>query len=312
MRLRFSLRTLLLLITASSVWLGWHIHATRRQEHAVKAILAYGGWVRYDFQFSTKGYAPQNFDPKAESNVPRWLVEQLGVDFFHSVVQVNLNYSDDSGTRKENSNTSDEALQYLPAMPDIRVLLLQNTQARDSSLKHVSNLRKLEHLYMWDVSLVSDAGVEHLEGLHNLKSVHINDSRISDGALRVFGRLENLEELSLQGNHFSDDGLANLVDLQRLRSLWANQGTTRISDRGLEHLVQLSQLETLAIQGDSITDDGLQTLARLKGLKWLMVSSNTVTEEGAERLRAKLGNAKIELYHLIPTKAGETMWGLVR
>jgi hypothetical protein len=169
---------------------------------------------------------------------------------------------------------------------------MQETQATDSSLLHVASLSRLEHLYMWDASLVTDAGVEHLSGLHNLKSLHISNSRISDGALRIFGQFDNLEELSLQGNHFSDNGLAYLAGLHKLRSLWANSGTTNFSDRGLDHLAQLSQLETLAIQGDSLTDDGLEKLVTLKSLKWVMVSSNTVSEEGVARLRANSATQK--------------------
>ncbi len=64
----------------------------------------------------------EDFDPKAESAVPKWLLDRLGLDFFYSVVQVNLNYSEDGGKREENHNPTDEALQRLANLPNLRVL----------------------------------------------------------------------------------------------------------------------------------------------------------------------------------------------
>jgi len=47
---RFSLRTLLIAVTAFGVWLGVKLHQAREQRAAVKEIRALGGWVHYDYQ----------------------------------------------------------------------------------------------------------------------------------------------------------------------------------------------------------------------------------------------------------------------
>lgn len=49
-RLRFRLRTFLVVVTIFCVWLGWHIHGTRRQREAVAAIREQGGTVTYSYQ----------------------------------------------------------------------------------------------------------------------------------------------------------------------------------------------------------------------------------------------------------------------
>ena len=262
---RFSIRTLLLVTTVFGIWFGIHVHRTDVQRRSVAAIRDYGGWVRYDFQFPSSEYSYKGFDPNAESRVPRWILDRLGEDFFHSVVQVNLNYSEDSGTRQENDNPSDEALQHLPGLPNIRVLLLSDTQAGDASLRHLARLKKLERLYMWDVNEVSDAGVAHLSNLRNLNYIHLSTSRITDESLQVFGNLPKLRGLSLQFNHFSDDGLEHLAKLTELENLWVcgrrGEGNG-ITDAGLEYLAGLRNLKELGVQNTQVTVDGLKSFRK--------------------------------------------------
>jgi hypothetical protein len=269
---QFRLRTLLVLLTALSVWLGLHVRSVRMQQDVVQAIHDYGGWIRYDFQFPSGQFSHKDFDPKAESAVPKWLLDRLGLDFFYSVVQVNLNYSEDGGKREENHNPTDEALQRLANLPNLRVLLLSDTQASDASMVHLAKLKRLERLYMWDVSQVSDIGVKHLRHLTNLKYIHISNSGIADGSLQVFGQFKNVEGLSLQGNHFTDEGLSYLSNATKLKSLWVGLGDKHITNKGILHLCQLQKLETLGLQKTRVTAKGLEQLSTLRNLKSLFVT----------------------------------------
>jgi hypothetical protein len=262
---RFSVRTLLLIVTAVAVWLGLHVHKTRVQQQSVKAVREYGGWVRYDFQFPSGKFSHKDFDPKAESNVPQWLLDRLGIDFFHSVVQVNLNYSEDSGAREENDNPSDEALQYLPGLPNLRVLLLSDTQASDASMRHLASLKRLEQLFMWDVRNVTDAGAAHLGKLRNLRYIHLSTSQITDESLRVFAGMPNLDGLSLQFNYFTDEGVKRISQLKRLESLWVCGRRDRanpITDAGLKELEKLRNLTELGIQHTQVTGKGIESFEK--------------------------------------------------
>jgi hypothetical protein len=262
---QFGLRTLFLVTTALAVWLGIHTHRARQQRDAVAAIRRYGGWVRYDYHFPSGAYTYKDYDGNAESPFPSWLVDYLGIDFLHSVVQVNLNFSEDSGARQENRNRTDEALRYLPQLPNLRVLLLEGTQARDESLRYLAGLRKLERLYMWDVTEVSDAGAAHLSGLRNLRLIHLSNSKITDVSLKRFAKLPKLEELSLQFNHFTDEGLEHVAQRTALQSLWVCGRLDRenpITDAGLEHLKALKHLQSLGIQNTRVTDEGVADFAK--------------------------------------------------
>ncbi|MEX0610934.1 MAG: hypothetical protein WD738_11480 [Pirellulales bacterium] len=262
---RFKLRTLLLAVTIVSVWLGVHVHSTEKQRQSVTAIQRYGGWLRYDFQFPTGEYFYNRFDPNARSRVPRWLLNRLGIDFFHDVVQVNLNYSEDSGRRKENHNPSDEALQHLQDFPKLRVLLLQDTQASDSSMRHLAGLKKLEYLFMWNVANVNDAGVEHLRNLRNLRYIHLSTSQITDKSLAVFARLPKIKGLSLQFNHFTDEGLEHVACLEQLETLWVcgqSEMPNKITDAGLKYLENLKNHTSLGIQYTQVTPKGMEAFKK--------------------------------------------------
>lgn len=262
---RFRLRTLLLVFTAVSIWLGFHVQSTRLQRQSAAAIAEYGGWLRYDFQFPAGDYSHKGFDPKARSRVPNWLLERLGVDFFHDVVQVSLNYSEDSGKREENKNPSDEALQYLRGFPNLRVLLLSDTQASDSSMRHLTGLSRLEYLFMWDATAVTDAGVAHLRELKRLRYIHLSSSQITDKSLAVFAKLPDVKGLSLQFNHFTDDGLERVARLEELESLWVCGKVDRenkITDVGLKRIVTLKHLTTLGIQHTEVTSQGVDEFSR--------------------------------------------------
>jgi hypothetical protein len=258
---RFRLRTLLIAVTLLSVWLGFHVRRTERQRTSAAAIKEFGGWIRYDFQFPSGEFNHDDFDPKARSPIPIWLLDRLGFDFFHDVVQVNLNYSEDGGTREENHNPSDGALAHLEGFPNLRILLLSDTQASDSSLRYLAGLKKLERLYMWDVSHVSDDGVAHLRRLNNLRYIHLSSSLITDKSLAIFAEMPKLEGLSLQFNQFSDEGLKLFSHCHNLESLWVcgrqDERPNLITDASLKRLQNLTKLKTLGVQNTLITANGL-------------------------------------------------------
>ncbi len=258
--LRFSLRTMLLATAVLAVWLAVLQHRAHRQRDAVAAIRDFGGWVRYDFQVPSGEFSHKDFDAEAESPWPRSLLERIGVDFFHDVVQVNLNYTEDGGPRQENHNPSDDALRHLPALPDLRVLLLSDTQARDDSMRHLAGLTKLELLYMWDVSEVTDEGAAHLGRLRNLRYVHLSNSQATDTTLKMLADLPEVTGLSLQFNRFSDDGVKRVSRNPRIETLWIcgrRDSDTPITDASFKYLERMPNLKTVGLQHTQVTAAGL-------------------------------------------------------
>ena len=283
---QFSLRTLLLAVLVVAVWLGWYCDRARRQKQSVTAISRLGGWVYYDYELVNDKY-----DPQAASWVPGWLRSQLGVDFFHNVVEVNLVYHYDKGKRLDNAQVTDGALYRLDGFPRLRRLLLYEGQATDQGLAEVGRLKHLEHLYMWDAGKVTDAGIAHLRKLRKLKYLHCDDSQMADESLRVLAALPRLERLWLQGNRFTDRGLAYLEGMTQLEELWIGMGPTNITDDGVQHLKGLVNLERLGLQETKVTSKGLEHLKGLKNLKSLSLWGSQVKDPS--RLREALPNCEI-------------------
>jgi len=274
----FSLRLFLFAITLFCVWLAFHTQRCQRQRAAVTAIKNYGGWIRYDFQYRNKKFGSEN-----SSWVPKPVLDLLGVDFFHSVVDVNLVCSEDSGKREDNPATDLAPLALVADLSKVKTLMLQSTQVDNDSLKHVARINRLKTLYMFNVENISDEGVTHLAGSKNLESILLTNASITDDSLETFATMPNLKELTLQFNRFSDNGIKHLLplknkletlavcgpeirresnwtlkDIQNLpKDYWDPLPPNDITDATLEFLLDFERLSLLEIQNSRITNQGL-------------------------------------------------------
>jgi hypothetical protein len=287
---RISIRVMMLVVLGIAVILGWQVNKAREQREVVQAIQRYGGWVHYDYEFVnrklTRGRSPW---------APRWLRRMLGDEFLQSVRQVSLVYDDSTGSRFDNANTQpcDDLLRKVAKLPGVKSLLLKETQTTDEGLRQVGRMTELEELYIWEARSVTDAGVAHLAGLRNLRMVHINDSNLTDDSLVLLSSLPRIEELSLEQNHFSDEGLRRLQGRERLKRLYIGMGDSRITDAGLAHLLSFQKLELLDLQNSKVTVRGLEQLEGLANLKTLWLSGTGLVDAELQGLRDAMPNLKI-------------------
>jgi hypothetical protein len=80
---RYSLRTMLVLVTLVAIVLGRWTFQARHQQRVVDQILALNGEVYYDYQ-----YPNGRFVPDAPPPVPRWLYDAVGAHYFVRVTNV--------------------------------------------------------------------------------------------------------------------------------------------------------------------------------------------------------------------------------
>jgi len=243
--------------------------ALRRQSEAeqaaIKEITRLGGWVETERQGD-----------------------------FDTVVEVNMVYHEPKGGKRlDNANLSSEALRVVPTFTNLRMLALKETQATDEGLARIRGMPHLERIFMWDASLVTNKGAEHLATIPTLKYVHLSNSGITDEALLHFSALESLEGLSLQGNSFTDEGMRHLLPLKNLKTLTVGLGDCRVTDIGLEPIGTLENLERLGIQHSAVTDDGLIHLVGLKKLRSLWAGNTKISKEGADLLQQAIPGLKV-------------------
>ena len=146
--LRFSLRTLLVVITVLCVWLGFKVNAARRQKEAVDAILKAGGTVFYDFQ------RPANVVGVPVATEPpgaRWLRRLLGDEYFEDVIGVGF-----SGVKKPTI----DVLQQLSRLPKLETVNLSDTQVDDEGLRQFVRIGSLKTLQLEFCQNVTDKALE--------------------------------------------------------------------------------------------------------------------------------------------------------
>lgn len=136
--MRYSLRTLLLVITLLVVWLGYHAEQIHRQRAATRAIEQLHGSVEYD-------------DSLGDSAVRKWLARWLGRDAVSNVDVVYL----------AGATVADDDLAWLKDLPRLRTVALTSSPITDAGLRH---LNRLTHLETVDLRFteVTDEGIASL------------------------------------------------------------------------------------------------------------------------------------------------------
>jgi hypothetical protein len=182
---QFSLRGLLVLVAVCAVWLGIAFHRAREQARAVATINSSGGYVFYDFQ----GVEFRSFDQWGTSEFPTWLLDQLGVDFFHDVTLVVIDVVP----------ATDDILATLAQLPEVRYLAFFSARVTDQGLAHLQSLNKLQLL--------------------SIQAREDNAPHLEDAAFSVLAKLPDLRDLEIQGENLSDHGLDYLNGLAKLERL---------------------------------------------------------------------------------------------
>lgn len=192
---RFSLRTLLLMVTfgaAAFGWLGINLRAAQRQRDAVAAVQKLGGFVGYDYQMDSAG----NLDANAVAPAPAWLRKIAGDDFFADVTHVYLC----------GCGASDETLVQIGGLPRLESLNVSYTKITDDGLANLAGLMELRSLRLWNTR-VTDTGFAKLRRLTKLRSLSLAETRVTDAALRQMSCYPELQELNLSETQISDAAL---------------------------------------------------------------------------------------------------------
>lgn len=238
-----------------------------------------------------------------------WQIERSGVKLEYDENRLEVSAS------LAGPEFTDDALQQLVNLPNLRRLRIEDSRITDNGLAHLTQLPWLEIIEIRR-SPITDRGLEHLAACRRLSGLHLEQLAITNGGLKVLDKLQ-LEALHLPDTPIDDSGLTHVArltkltwldlsrthvtsaGLARLRALracnWINLSHTQIDDAGLAHLASLTRLEIVELEGTAISDAGITPLALLTELRHLNLRGTRVTPAAAENLRARLPDCQIEL-----------------
>lgn len=213
---RFTLRVLLVAITALCIGLAIWTHRAREQARIVKHIEEHYGSVIYDWEPQP---TPKMND--ARSPVPAWLLDRLGEDFFHSVVWAHVR--------------SDVDMEQVSRLTAVCELTIWKEDLTDEKLRPVANLRKLRNL-----TIQSD--------MHQSLRDYPDTTRIGDPSLALIAQLPRLEKVYVDGMGFTGEGLAALAESRSLHTVWINHCHTSITPADAEPFRRAGRVGQLTIR----------------------------------------------------------------
>lgn len=266
-RFRFSLKTLLLVLTVVAVYLGLEANRVAKQREAMAIIEPTGVRALYDYQYELLQTDPKKFSrtfQTMEPPCPKWLHDLVGPDYFRTVVQVGgiLTFDDDF-------HFGDEELQQVVArLPHLRRLWLHDLQLTDAGLRDLSSLKNLEALSL-DESEIGDEGMQIVGQCTRLKNLQLCGTNVTDAGLLLLQQLRKLERIGLSGVDASDTGVAVILN--------ASSAT----------------LYKLNLQYTNTTNELVDDLLKLQRLDFLNVKNTKITAEGASRIRAAFPDCRL-------------------
>ena len=289
-RFRFSLKTLLLLITLMCVWLGLSYSNARRQQRAVEAIVASHGRVGYD----RDPHDEAEDLPAGMLAGPKWLRSLLGRHYFDTVVSVTLNGSRAQGESRRFADVG----HWLADLPHVQRLELSYLEVTGDDLAFVATTVDPESLTCIEME-ISDQAAARLASASRLGHLGLNNVVISAKGVAEFKKLPKLKSFLLSCRHLEvvpigqvppsvetyklgDEVVTAFLEFPELRSLTLH--ATLISDDGVKILSRLERLVDLSIASPNITNGAMQDIVKLKNLTWLGIAYTQIGDETLNRL----------------------------
>ena len=188
-------------------------------------------------------------------------------------------------------DATDEAMVHIAAMPQLRFLMCQDTNAGDDGFVALSRSRSIEYIWGRRCYNLRARGFAALADIPTLRALSVSCKNVDDSGLsalprfpalrelmpmdipddgyRYVGRCEQLESLVLMYCRDTGDvATSHITNLRRLKKYFASY--TRATDRTLEYLADIDSLESIDLSSiPGVTNAGIAALTRLPRLREL-------------------------------------------
>lgn len=159
---------------------------------------------------------------------------------------------------QHNGELTDDDLANLAPLTTTVELLFGDDRITGVGCRHLLPIANLRSVLLWDTPVTAE-GMEQIAKLDQLTELNIgNNRKITDAAMEPIKAMTNLRALHLPLTSISDKGLIWLRGLTNLTNLVIRQN--EITDAGLEELTPLKALESLDVRDTNVTVDGIQRL----------------------------------------------------
>ncbi len=158
---------------------------------------------------------------------------------------------------------------------------IDDIDAGDESLKHISHLKTLKRLQLHQTE-VTDIGVSYLKNLTNLEALSITRSGIRGSTLFDIP-LTKLVMLELSGHELDPKAFFKVGRYTSIKDIELTR--TLLTDGMLQGIGKLSNLEHADLASNQLlTDSGIKYLTGLKHLNYLDLRKSQVTLKGINQL----------------------------
>ena len=306
---RMSLKTLLgvaLLLAIPMSWFAWKLDHARDQRQTVLELQSYGAACFYDYQIDAVN-AGRMLPPNSLPRCKHWSSKLLGEELWTRVLLVECYSIEIDETAKNDLLVMGIKRRVRWALMKARRREKMSSESKTSGLfpspapetprfgdEQMHLLPRLHDLESLDLgyTYISDEGLAPLIGLRRLTDLRLQGTNVGDRGMEQIGKLTQLRVLHLNYTNVTDSGLVHIGKLKNLEKLfiWG----TQIGDDGLSHLQSLKRLRVLLIFDTEVTDEGISILASMPSLQHVNIRGTRITPEGHESLTKALPDCKVE------------------
>ena len=263
MRIRYSLRTLLVAFAILSAWIAFHANRGRFERSVEREILSIGGKVSVGAFDWSKEQTPRPL---------HWYYRVFCRTFGERhIVIVDL----------KRTRVDAELMERVCQLPYLEVLDASDCGLTDQETVLVMQAKGLVGLTLRG-NEISDRGIGKIESLRQLRFVDLTQTQVGDETLEGLLLLPRLETVSLSLTKVRGHGATSIAGRDFLRSWSAEQTPT--SDALLKVLATCPRLQRLNLERTDITDDGVASLRNHNNLEYVYLSGSNLSDESLETL----------------------------
>jgi internalin A len=181
----------------------------------------------------------------------------------------------------EGAAVEDDDLAAIHWIVDLQALELGRTKVTDSGFLKLPPRDSVGYLGLQQTQ-ITNAALRGVQAYKKLKALSLGRTGITDAGLQYLRNFDSLEQLILSDTTVTDAGLPVLATIPRLLVLQLDG--TQVTDAGLTELRKCPKLEHLDLSCTGVTDAGLRLLAGSASLETLLLNKTAITDDGLKCL----------------------------